>query len=87
MTDREKLIFILSQNIYPREGAAPSEVVADYLIDHDVVPIVRCKNCKYSTEMSGGDNVLHCSNSQWMLGNWGVYKNDFCVYGERKEYG
>ena len=36
MTDREKLIEILSVPIYPHELADPIEVVADYLLDNGV---------------------------------------------------
>lgn len=36
MTQREKLIELLSKKIYPRVGADPAEVVADYLIDNGV---------------------------------------------------
>lgn len=36
MTDREKLIEILSVPIYPHECADPVEVVADYLLDNGV---------------------------------------------------
>ena len=39
MTDREKLIEILSVPIYPRIGADPAEVVADFLMDNDVRPV------------------------------------------------
>ena len=43
---REKLIKILGVPIYPHELADPTEVVADYLLDNNVVPVVRCKDCK-----------------------------------------
>ena len=36
MSDREKLIEILSVPIYPHLNADPAEVVADYLIDNGV---------------------------------------------------
>ena len=36
MSDREKLIEILSVPIYPHLDADPAEVVADYLIDNGV---------------------------------------------------
>ena len=36
MTDRERLIQILSVPIYPHELADPTEVVADYLLDNGV---------------------------------------------------
>ena len=54
MSDREKLLKILNVPIYPHENIDPLEAVADYLLDNDVVPVVRCKDCKYR-----GDDV-HC---------------------------
>ena len=38
---REKLIKILRVPIFPHELADPTEAVADYLLDNDVVPVVR----------------------------------------------
>ena len=37
MTERERLIEILSVPIHPRIGADPAEVVADYLLDNGVI--------------------------------------------------
>lgn len=34
---RERLIELLSKEIYPREGVDPAEVVADYLLDNGVI--------------------------------------------------
>lgn len=42
MTQREKLIELLSIPIYPRAGVDPAEVVADYLLDNGVV-VPPCK--------------------------------------------
>lgn len=42
MTERERLIEILSVPIYPRIGADPAEVVADYLLDNGVI-VPPCK--------------------------------------------
>lgn len=48
MTDRERLIEILSVPIHPRIGADPAEVVADYLLDNGViVPPVRIGDVVY----------------------------------------
>lgn len=44
---REKLLKILRVPIFPHELADPTEAVADYLLDNDVVPVVRCKDCKW----------------------------------------
>lgn len=42
MTERERLIEILSKKIYPREGADPAEVVADFLVDEGII-VPPCK--------------------------------------------
>ena len=52
-THKEKLIDILSIPIHPRIGADYTEVVAGYLLDNDVVPIVRCKDCKHCCTVCG----------------------------------
>lgn len=48
MSNREKLIEILSRKVHPREGIDPAVVVADYLLDNDIVPVVRCRDCEYA---------------------------------------
>lgn len=40
MNERERLIEILSRKVHPREGIDPAVVVADYLLDNDIVPVV-----------------------------------------------
>ena len=42
MTDRERLIEILKVKIYPKIGADPTDVVADYLLDNGVI-VLPCK--------------------------------------------
>lgn len=44
----------------------------------DVVPVVRCKDCKYITPVEGG--LPLCS-----LRNIACAYNDFCSNGERKD--
>ena len=67
MTDREKLIEILSVPIYPHEQADPVEVVADYLLSNGVtfVPDTNVGNKWISVEdemphaeYGESDNVL-----------------------------
>lgn len=41
----------------------------------DVVPVVRCKDCKYRDGTPGQPNIL-CAQ---------MHEDDFCSYGERKE--
>ena len=65
-----------------------AEDIADHLIENDVVPVVRCKDCR------------HCSRDENIIGAYGycyhfgcyahepmVEANDFCSYGERKDNG
>ena len=77
---REKLIEILRVPIYPHELADPAEVVADYLLDNDVVPVVRCKDCKNRDDITG-----ECKHPKAV--GWDVLMpedDDFCSYGERR---
>ena len=67
------------------------EAFCDYLRDRptmDAVVVVRCKDCnscrelnrENKTEEAYVDGVLWCMNQQD-----GVWPDDFCSYGERKE--
>lgn len=76
---REKLIKILRVPIYPHELADPTEVVADYLLDNDVVPVVRCKDCDHRSDVLDCGNYL-CNRKMYGM----VRPNDFCSYGERR---
>ena len=57
----------------------------------DVAPVVRCKECKYSTLPSeltqryGVPGTLTCHNRYSPCNRRNVGGNDFCSYGERKE--
>lgn len=56
----------------------------------DVAPVVRCKDCKHCRELNRknraeeayADGILWCRNQ-----SDGVWPDDFCSYGERKEDG
>lgn len=76
MTEREKLIEIMSTKIHPREGVDPAAVVADFLLDNDVVPVVRCRNCEYRRDR------LYCRKFEPPRIVTGL---DFCSYGDREE--
>ena len=92
MTEREKLIEILRVPIYPHELADPAEVVADYLLDNDVVPVVRRKDCKHWHEETGWCyHHSHFIGSEgeachpWESNDWKMLNDDdFCSYGERR---
>lgn len=49
--------------------------VVDSMPSADVVPVVRCKDCKYRDGTPGQPNIL-CAQ---------MHEDDFCSYGERKE--
>lgn len=81
MTEREKLIEILSTKIHPREGIDPAEVIADFLLDHDVIPVTRCRGCKWGQP----DKLLNKYLCTRVFGCMKVREDDFCSYGRRKE--
>ena len=70
---REKLIEILRVPIYPHEQADPAEVVADYLLDNDVVPVVRCGKC------------IHRVKGTWAKCQ-GRRPDEFCSDGDRRTH-
>lgn len=77
---REKLVELIKQIVIPFWAGQ----IADHLISNDVIPVVRCKDCKHWTcYMNNPDGTL--------FGNCVCYSNDFrdegdfCSYGERKE--
>ena len=76
---REKLIEILRKPIFPHELADPAEVVADYLLDNGVVPVVRCKDCVH---MKIQFSARFCN--VWCMYN-GLGDEGFCNYGERED--
>ena len=91
MTEREKLIELLSTKIHPREGVDPAAVVADFLLDHDVLPVVRCAACRHRTEpkCSKADDtargIAKCGYTKSPCSGRLVSLTDFCSYGEREE--
>lgn len=62
MDEREKLIEILSTKIHPREGVGPAAVVADFLLDHDVLPVVHGHFVHDGPRFAGGVDWWHCSS-------------------------
>lgn len=91
MTSKERLTEILNVPIYPRVGADLTEVVADYLLDNDVVPVTRCKDCEHSAlpskqvQIYGTPGTLICRNPNSKCSRRLVKPVDFCPYGKRKE--
>lgn len=91
MDEREKLIEILSTKIHPREGIDPAAVVADFLLDHDVLPVVRCAACRHRTEPTcskayyAARGIVKCGNTKSPCYGLLVYPTEFCSHGEREE--
>nr|DAI05198.1 MAG TPA: hypothetical protein [Caudoviricetes sp.] len=90
MTEREKLIEILSTKIHSREGIDPAAVVADFLLDHDVLPVARCGVCDYTRRpktliAAGRWDVFRCDNTRSPCYGRVTYGDDFCSRGTRKE--
>lgn len=58
----------------------------------DAVPVVRCKNCKFSRERKGTERVVYVEGV-WICEHpevsedafCPVVENHYCSYGERKE--
>lgn len=57
--------------------AFTNEEKTEYMIEHDVLPIVRCKDCKHGT--LEGEYIL-C----WMIGEDRNKPMHFCGYGARR---
>jgi hypothetical protein len=59
---------------------------ADCLIENDVVPVVRCKDCKHF-EIDEEDELGECKCGYITVSyNGALYpqRNDYCSYGERR---
>ena len=62
-----------------KEGRAKIEPVI--LVPKDYVQIVRCKDCKFSTDLQTAKlNKFKCQLTKYYY-----QANDFCSYGERKK--
>lgn len=91
MDEREKLIELLSTKIHPMEGIDPAAVVADFLLDHDVLPVVRCAACRHRTEPKcnkadyAARGITKCGYTKSPCSGRLVSLTDFCSYGEREE--
>lgn len=56
-----------------------------FLIEHNLEPVVRCKDCKYMTEHYDTDGSV----PYWTCSEWdaGTDYDGYCHYGERREDG
>ena len=75
-----------AREFYPNDKVFASAIINAPLAD--VSQVVRCKDCKHCRELNRkdrieeayADGVLWCTNQ-----SDGVWPDDFCSYGERKE--
>ena len=74
---RDRLVELLEQKMHPYLA----DDIADFLIENDVVPVVRCKDCKWLHKPS-----LLCTHKRNRVFNTGIKRdfNCYCSYGERK---
>lgn len=78
--DREKLIELLKSGgvrDFPFNAA-----LADHLIANDVVPVVRCKDCKHRVVSATGYRWCNAWQNIQTMGDDG-----YCCFGERKNDG
>ena len=82
MTDKERLIEIINTKIHRKNGVPLEVVIADYLLDNDVLPVIRCKDCKYFLPPTKNDFAA-CRYDK-CGGMLAPAPNDFCSYGVPK---
>ena len=75
---REKLIELVRDMRRKITAWHTTEDIADMLIANDVIPVVRCKDCKYWKI-----DVPLCRHEK--SAKWEMDGDDFCSYGERKD--
>lgn len=77
--DREKIIKILNTKIYPRNNVDSVVATANFFIDNDLVPVVRCKDCKYWEKQKDSAQGRCILSGNYPTSAW------FCANGERKD--
>ena len=63
------------------------KIVADHLIENGVVPVVRCKDCKYYKAQKQSVNWKNKKKYCCRVVALKVNENDYCSYGERNMKG
>ena len=76
-----RLSFLLEENSDYTNGFDEAVTRVENFSSVDVVPVVRCKDCKHKVQIVANGIVL-CSEKRGMIR---PTENDFCSYGERRE--
>lgn len=76
--DREKAMAIIR---HAERDYVSALIEIRWLQADDVVPVVRCQDCKYYE--AGDDGLPYCSHTDGGISDY-PRPNDFCSYGERK---
>ena len=89
MSEREKLVELLSDEFHFTFTPIAIASVAEYLLSHGVAVPVRCGECKYYRNHPNGLCFLWTEPSTndrgWKGDAHCVEPDDFCSYGERKD--
>jgi hypothetical protein len=75
---REKVTKLLTDAMPSCYSDVFASQIADNLIANDVVPVVRCKDCKHWHAET--EHFVICSILEGFM-----QRNDYCSYGERKD--
>ena len=81
LTARARLVEILNKPLHIHAKADKTEAVADFLLDNDVEPVLRCKYCRMYEENAEARTGL-CRRE---LQNLFATPEGFCSYGERAD--
>ena len=79
---RDRLVELLQEYTDNNNGGGSNHGRADHLIANDVVPVVRCENCKHCRKDA---YFNYCDKYSRPFDKFYVEKDHFCSYGERKE--
>ena len=82
---RDRLVELLKEaSYYLDEQDVVCNRVADHLIASNVVPVVRCKDCKYYKAQKQSVNWKNKKKYCCRIVALKVNENDYCSYGERE---
>ena len=84
---RDGLVELLKDTLHEWECDVQPETVlqiAEHLIENGVVPVVRCKDCKYYKAQKQSVNWKNKKKYCCRVVALKVNENDYCSYGERK---